>query len=165
MAEFRLSNFTSGAVLTAGELNTGLTFADYTPTLTQSATITKTVNWARYTKFGKLVYGSIKLTASASGTANNKIIVDLPVSASSNNYIIGTMNYYDASNADANWSLNTRNVYYESSTTMSFAADETINTASESRWGQNYVNGSNTYTGFTIATGDIIFIQFQYEAS
>lgn len=89
MAEFRLSNFTSGAVLTAAELNTGLTYAAYTPTVTQGVAVTSTTNFARYTKFGKFVHVSNQVTCTSSGTTNSKIIINLPVNASSNNFIMG----------------------------------------------------------------------------
>lgn len=91
MAEFRLSNFTSGAVLTAAELNTGLTFTDYDPVWVQGAkTITHTKNWARYTKFGKFVSGSVKLTSTTTGQSGGVVHqVTLPVEASTNNDVLG----------------------------------------------------------------------------
>lgn len=89
MAEFRLSNFTDGAVLTAAELNTGLTYADYTPVWTQGITITHTKTFARFTQFGKMVVASIRLLSTTAGTAGDVVKVTLPVNASSNNYILG----------------------------------------------------------------------------
>ena len=89
MAEFRLSNFTDGAVLTAAELNTGLTYVDYTPVWTQGITITHTKTFARFTQFGKMVVASIRLLSTTAGTAGEVIKVTLPVNASSNNFILG----------------------------------------------------------------------------
>lgn len=178
MAEFRLSNFTSGNALTAAELNTGLTFTDYTPDWTQSATITKTVNWARYTKFGKLVVASIKMTASSSGTGNNKMLVSLPVNASSNNYIMGSFTYLDTS--DVADQLITAQVIYESASTVAFfpsnyrsdigsARTATTGTADANiniRWGQDWTSsGGAANTGPVVASGDVIFIQLMYEAA
>lgn len=164
MAEFRLSNFTSGAVLTAAELNTGLTYTGYTPTWTQDVAITKTVNWARYTQFGKLVIGSVKMTASSAGTANNKILVGLPVNASSNNFLMGTMVWFDADE-----SANPQYIYgglmalYESTSTVSFSIGTT---RSNSRYGENSTSTTGgSLTGRTIASGDIIYVNFQYEAA
>jgi hypothetical protein len=89
MATF--GTFVAGQVLTAAELNGAGAWQSYTPSWTQSATITKTVNWARYTQLGKWVQGSIKMTASSAGTANNKMLVGLPVNASADNFIVGSM--------------------------------------------------------------------------
>lgn len=147
MAEFRLSNFTDGSVLTAAELNTGLTFTDYTPDWTQSATITKTVNWARYTKFGKFISGSIKMTATGSGTAANDVLVGLPVAASSNNYLIGNgIRIYAGESY-----IRPYFAIFNSSTTVKF-----LSTA------------STTQTGFSqaqVLSGDVIYLQFTYEAA
>lgn len=52
----------------------------YTPTFTQSATITKTVNYAGYIRVGRMVKGTFHMTASSAGTAANIIQVGLPVS-------------------------------------------------------------------------------------
>jgi hypothetical protein len=166
MATF--GTFVGGQVLTAAELNSAGAWQDYTPTWTQSATITKTVNWARFTQLNKLVQGSIKMTASSAGTANNKILVGLPVGASTNNFIIGINNLFDASSTnDFIWDAGS--TYFESSTTMSFqirSASGVLGESSEddNRMGQNYQR-SGTQTGFTIASGDIMYIQFAYEAA
>lgn len=169
MAEFRLSNFTSGAVLTAAELNTGLTYADYTPTWTQSAAITKTVDWARYTQFGKMVMGSIKMTATSAGTANNKILVGLPVNAASNNFIIGQQNMYIAA-ATNDFAFTAYPALYESASTMAFVVRNATggqagSSGDDKRLGQDFTLSGTSVTGFTVASGDIFYIQFQYEAA
>lgn len=174
MAEFRLSNFTSGAVLTASELNTGLTYASYTPDWTQGVAITKTVNWARYTKFGKMVSGSIKMTATGAGTANTKITVSLPVNASTNNFLMGEMMFVDdSSNTDIQTSVS---AFYETASTLSFypfvanglalSIGSTGVQGTTLKFGQDFTAGNGTaVTGITVASGDIIYIQFQYEAA
>jgi len=176
MATF--GSFVSGQVLTAAELNSGGAWSDYTPTWTQSVAVTKTVNWARYTQFNKWVQGSIKMTASGAGTANNKILVGLPVSASANNFIIGHMNYRDVSSS--NFTNGFFPAYYESSTTMSFFVGREVvssgvtttqpdpfgGATTDLRFGQNYTDGGNSArTGITVAANDIIYIQFAYEAA
>lgn len=167
MATF--GTFVAGQVLTAAELNSLGVWSDYTPTWTQSATITKTTNFARYTQLGKLVVGSLKMTASSAGTANNKILVGLPVSASADNHIIGTMYYYDQSIA---YRFETRTAIYESSSAMAFSTGNPGSTnpfrsTGDTRWGQDYNDGSSpgTQTGITIASGDIIYVHFMYEAA
>lgn len=67
----------------------------YTPTWTQSATITKTVNDARYTQVGKTVTAQIVMTATGSGTANNTIVVGLPVAYRT--FVQGVFWFQDAS--------------------------------------------------------------------
>lgn len=160
MATF--GTFTAGQVLTAAELNGAGTWSDYTPSWTQSATITKTVNWARYSQFNKIVMGSVKMTASSAGTANNKVLVGLPVAASSNNFLMGSMIFLDS--GSSYYFARNISVLYETSTTCAFgmfAVNSDIRgDASDIRFGQN-----GTYNGITIASGDVFYIQFMYEAA
>jgi len=170
MASFLESNFAAGQVLTAAELNAGLTFTDYTPTWTQSAAITKTVDFARYTKFGKLVIGSVKMTASSAGTGNNKILVGLPVNASANNVLMGQLYYEDASATSTTQRIAPVPVFYESATTIAFHYSVSNQNpplgSTVIRLGQNYTDIiSASVTGLVVASGDIINIQFMYEAS
>ena len=160
MAEFRLSNFTSGTALTAAELNTGLTYAGYTPTWTQDVAITKTVNWARYTQFGKFVQVSIKMTATGAGTANNKILVGLPVNASANTFLMGIGIVVDEGATDFQIF---RTPVFETASTVSFLAQATSASGADFslRWGQT----SGGSLAETIASGDILFLNMMYEAS
>jgi hypothetical protein len=156
MATF--GTFVAGQVLTAAELNTAGAWNDYTPSWTQSATITKTVNWARYTQLGKWVQVSIKMTASSAGTANNKILVGLPVSASSNNFLMGILT---RGSNDPNFASGSFAVY-DSATTVAFGVSGTANTpAGVYRLGQ-YDTSNN---GLTIASGSIFQIMLSYEAA
>ena len=164
MAAF--GTFVSGQVLTAAELNTAGAWQDYTPTWTQSATITKTVTWARYTQFNKLVIGSVKMTATSAGTASNIVKVSLPVNASANNFMMGTMRYQLAS---GQMTFPVLGVLYDSATAVSFSpwlADDGTNfpdtfQTTATRFGQDPGLG----VGITVASTDIIFFQFMYEAS
>lgn len=61
----------------------------YTPTWTQSATISHTVNHAVYMKIGRLVATSVYLTATSAGTANNSVLVTLPVTAARAGMVVG----------------------------------------------------------------------------
>ena len=162
MATF--GTFVAGQVLTAAELNAAGTWQDYTPSLTQSATITKTVNWARYTQLGKWVQGSIKMTASSAGTANNKVLVGFPVNASANNFIVGKM-IFQPSGGEFYWR---HEALYDSASLMAFSPSGNGSTdarTNDKRFGQDYTGGGASRTGWTIASGDIIWIQFAYEAS
>jgi hypothetical protein len=170
MATF--GTFVANQTLTAAELNTAGAWQAYTPTWTQNVAITKTVNWARYTQLGKWVQGSVKMTATGAGTANNKMLVGLPVNASSDNFIIGQFMFYDVTFSLVD-TYSFENVFFESASTASFMpAKELISTIgfdtsrSGARFGQNYVDGGGiSRTGITVASGDIIYIQFAYEAA
>jgi hypothetical protein len=88
------------ALLAAFPLNAaGLSAAwtSYTPTLTQSATVTKTVTYAKYMKIGRLVIVNLLLAVTGAGTAANAVLVGLPVTAATGDGSIGAGYIYDAS--------------------------------------------------------------------
>lgn len=152
MATF--GTFVSGQVLTAAELNGAGAWQDYTPTWTQSATITKTVNWARYTQLNKLVIVSIKMTATGAGTASNAVKVGLPVNASSNNYLIGTGIF--TTNTPSNVPVF---AIYDSATTAVF-----IDTDADGP--TDYLGTSGFGAGtVTVASGNLMYMTLTYEAA
>lgn len=71
----------------------------YTPTLTQSATVAKTVNYARYCQIGKLVHVVVSLAITGAGTTNNDVVVGAPVGFNSAiaNAVVGNGSISDAS--------------------------------------------------------------------
>lgn len=71
----------------------------FTPTLTQSGAVTKTVTYAKYQRVGRLIVVNVLLTCTGSGSAANQVIVGLPVTAALNSTIapIGTMMVADQS--------------------------------------------------------------------
>ena len=70
----------------------------YTPTLTQSVAVTKTVSYASWTRNGRTISVNVLLTVTSTGTAANPILIGLPVSAAgSANVPIGTGSVYDSS--------------------------------------------------------------------
>jgi len=75
-----LANKTLTAPAATGSLASfGGAWTSYTPTVTQGATVTATVNSAKYTRIGKLVVGYFMVTITGAGTATNLIQVGLPV--------------------------------------------------------------------------------------
>lgn len=56
-------------------------WTDYTPTLTQSSAVTKTVTRARYQRIGRLVFVEVLLDVTGTGSANNAVTLSLPVTA------------------------------------------------------------------------------------
>lgn len=75
-------------------------FADYTPTLTQSAAVAKTSS-SRYCEIGKLVMVWVRLDVTATGTASNTITVSLPVTAAWSNKSVGHGLFFDSSGSDS----------------------------------------------------------------
>ncbi len=72
----------------------------YTPTLTQSGAVTKTVDFANYYQIGKLVLAWVNLTVTGSGTSANAVVMGLPVTAinvASGRYWMGPGQIYDSS--------------------------------------------------------------------
>ena len=75
-------------------------WTSYTPTITQGATLSKTVNYAKYKQFGKILYVNIALTITSTGTAGNRIRVSLPLPIiDSNVTVLGSGYYFDAGTA------------------------------------------------------------------
>jgi len=155
MATF--GTFTAGQVLTAAELNTAGTWSSYTPTWTaDNIAVPKTVNWARYTELGKWVQVSLKMTATGAGSGGGKLRVGLPVNAATDNFVMGQCSFVD-------FDISSPILYvfcavYDSATELIFYRID----ANASGINQTVGNSS---PAFTIATGDIIYCQFMYEAA
>ena len=97
MAQQWTAGTVAGEVLTSTKLNTiGAVAVDYTPTLTQGATVTKTVLTARYFQFQKFVTGQIVMNVTGAGTAANTVLVGLPIAARSTSLIVAYAYIYDA---------------------------------------------------------------------
>lgn len=59
----------------------GAPWTGFTPTLTQSGAVSKTVDYAEYVQLGKLVVGNVRLTCTGSGTLGTSVLAGLPVAA------------------------------------------------------------------------------------
>ena len=82
---------TSGQVLTAATLNTiGAAWVDYTPTLSQTVTVSKTITAARYCQIQKTIHVMVNLTCTSNGTNGGRVLVGLPITASSADRPMGT---------------------------------------------------------------------------
>lgn len=53
----------------------------YTPTLTQSGAVTKTVTYARFVRIGRTIIVTVRLAVTGTGSASNAVVVGLPVTA------------------------------------------------------------------------------------
>lgn len=90
-----LSVYSGAAWSTIGPVHgAGLT---WTPTWTQSATITKTVTLATYTRVGRQVTAAFILAATSAGTSGQPILFGLPVPClgGASGLVIGSGVYYD----------------------------------------------------------------------
>jgi hypothetical protein len=128
----------------------------YTPTLTQSGIVTKTVTYARYNKIGRQVTLAIRLDFTGAGTGNNAILVGLPLTAAvAGDVPLGQGIFYD--------SAPTPQIYVaaavlNSTTTIGFY-DATTPTG--------VVKLGQTGTSFNgaVASGDAILINGTYESA
>lgn len=73
------------------------TWSDYTPTLTQSGTVTATVNFAKYVDVGNIRFIDVSLSVTGSGTGSNVVTVSIPSSAASTGATVGSGYFYDTS--------------------------------------------------------------------
>lgn len=67
----------------------------YTPTMTQSGTVTATASRAKYVQIGKTVFVSVGLDVTGSGTGGNAIEVTLPVNFTAARGCVGSFYYFD----------------------------------------------------------------------
>ena len=148
MATQYTAGLTSGQVLTAAIMNQiGAAWVDYTPTLTQGVTVTKTITSAKYCQIQKLVIVNVDLTATSAGTNNVGIYVGLPINVLSTNGSYGAGFVYDAS----------ANALYHS----------TVNGQSSSTVQFLYQTGSPVGQNptFPLASGDSIRFTIAYEVA
>lgn len=89
----------------------------WTPTVTQSGAVTKTVTWGFYRRTGGIFVASCRLDFTGSGTASNEIVVTSPIT-----HIVagGSMTFYDTSGGfwRHGYAVN------KSTTTFNFTIDE-----------------------------------------
>jgi hypothetical protein len=151
MATF--GTFTDGSVLKAIEMNGMFAATTFTPVVRQSAVITNgTVRIASYFQVNKLVMCAVTLSLSSAGTANNRIEIDLPVTAKSNSFDVIGSGYYFAPST-----YNVLRVVQYSTTRMAFFGQPANSLTAY--WGTTA--GGQT----TIASGHSIGAVVMYEAA
>lgn len=101
MATQYTAGLTSGQTLTAAIMNQiGAAWESYTPTVTQSGTVTATVTYAKYAQIQKIAIVAVRLDVTGTGTTNNAVTVSLPLTAAVTSGLkIGGGAIYDASTA------------------------------------------------------------------
>jgi len=150
MATQYTAGLTTGQVLTAATMNSiGAAWESYTPTLTQTGTVTKTVTYAKFCQINKLIVCNVRLDVTGAGTATSAVVIGLPITASqSSNLRIGTSTFFDSS---AGITYNAA-VQLVSSTTVSLLADG----------GPNFVG---VLPNVALAASDQLTLSIQYEAA
>ena len=148
----------TGAALSQTDINTylmgeGGAWTTWTPTVTQSGSVTVTVNTATYGRWGRMIIARMQVTVTGSGTAANAVVIGgLPATAVVSVGAFGQGYLYDSSVPSTFPAL----VTLASSTTLQLTS--TQSTASDSRLG---------IVSFTagLASGDIINLSLTYEAA
>ena len=124
-------------------------WTSFTPTLTQGATVSKTVTNGAYTKIGRTVIGVVSLSITSAGTAGQILRVGLPVASASASGAVGSAWFFDAS-------TNTRYVLS--------GARATVNDV----WFLHDTSAANLFgavPAVTLANGDLFDFHFSYEAA
>lgn len=126
------------------------TFTSYTPTLNQAGAVACSVAEGWYCQIGKLVHGYAYLVASAAGSSGTQIKVGLPVVAamrSSRTHAIGSHVYLDLGTA------------FYPGTAILEDTDECV------LYSNSTSSAIGTSPALAVASGDIIRVQFMYEAA
>lgn len=123
---------------------------NWTPTVTQSGSVTVTISSAKYVKVGTIVHAWARLVVTGSGTGNNAIVIGgLPFTAARSGEVIGSGYIY---NADAT-------IIYDGS--LQLVTTTTINYI----WGTGTGNAMGVSPNFALASPDELRFHIAYEAA
>jgi hypothetical protein len=150
MATQYTAGLVTGQVLTAATMNSiGAVAETYTPTVTQLGAVTGTVNIGRYQRIQNMVNVWVQINITGTGTANNSLVVSLPITAKNTSAQLGIAGIYDASVGAMYmaWCFST------TSTSVVFAGDW----AGPGTWG--------TIPNLAIGNSDAIWLNLSYEAA
>jgi hypothetical protein len=129
-----------------------LTGQTFTPTLTQGATPTKTVDVAGHGKAAGQIVGNVKLGVTSAGTGGSTITVGLPVACLGGvNTIIGSAVWYDASTG-----AYCPAVLLAASATTAVLVDSTQTTVGV------FLGQTGSANNSAVGSGDIITYSFAY---
>lgn len=143
--------YTGSAWSTIGPIHGALT--SWTPTVTQSGSVTVTNTRSVYQRIGRLIHWEMKLTVTGSGTSANAIVIGgLPATAATSAVPCGSSGWVFDSSASTNFF----GIPYLASTT-------TIQFVVETGTPSSFLGAA----GFTsaLASGDILLFQGFYEAA
>lgn len=127
-------------------------WTSYTPVVTQSVAVSKTVSYARYIKYGRLVVVQCYLVITSSGTTNNPLTISLPVTAAQASVPGGGFYWYDAS---AGLNYGTIGIPYTTTTVTGLLSGAAV------------VAGQTNAIGWPnqVASGDSILMSMTYESA
>lgn len=132
----------------------------YTPTITQTVTVAKTVNYSKYCRIGRLVIWQASLSITSSGTSGAIVSVTLPATASSSsaNTVIGSGYLNDSDQADQ-YAVMCR---LASSTAFNL---HTVHTSGTSPSPTMLNQSGFTGPGDLLESGDLLTFSIWYEAA
>ena len=151
------NTFVDGDVLTASEINTylmgeGGAWTSWTPTVTQSGSVTVTNTRSRYARYGRTIHFTMVLAVTGTGSGTNSIVLSLPVTAATQDTADISGFLVDASSSDV-----FPFIHYPNSTTT-FRLKSTSSSSGTS------LLGSAIFTD-GLASGDTIRCSGTYEAA
>lgn len=148
-------NATGGSWSTIGPVHGGL--LSWAPTVTQSGTVTYTLNYGTYSRVGRRIHAEVILTITGTGTANNVVTLTLPVSAHA-----GLVSDY----ADIG-----RGCINDASTAITSEGRVALNSATAIKihfaasLPASFLGAASTSFTAALAAGDIISARVSYEAA
>ncbi len=147
----------TGAALTESDIvqylaGEGGAWTSWTPTVTQSGSVTVTNTRSRYARYGRTIHVTLSLSVTGSGTGSNAVYVSLPATAAANGiYGIGGGSIFDTSASAEYRGL----AYFDSTTTVTMQPTDGSTS--------NFLGVTHFTAG--LASGDLIRMAFTYEAS
>lgn len=142
--------YNGSAWSTIGPVHGALT--NWTPTVTQSGSVTVTVTKAVYIRTGRWIQGHCVLAVTGSGTGANNVVVSIPVTAAATG-AVGSGYIIDAS----------ANISYGGISNLASTTTMVIISGGSSAGSPATLGASNFTAG--LASGDAILAQFAYEAA
>ena len=129
-------------------------WSTYTPTITQSGSVAKTMNYGKYAQFGKFVMAQVDMTITGSGTSGNIITCTLPVNRAytTTAYTIGSFYAVDQSTASI-----FRGIVRTTAGAQTISFFDAVG-------GVSLGNGGGAYT-FGLANTDLLQFTITYEAA
>lgn len=129
-------------------------WTSWTPTVSQSSSVTVTVTYAKYMRIGRLIIGTFQLAVTGSGTSSNAIGVSgLPATPAQASLIIGSGRIWD--NSATTW-YGADLYSHTSGATLAFHVSSAA--SSDPRLGVFSMTAG-------LASSDILTGTFQYEAN
>jgi hypothetical protein len=151
MATQYTAGLSAGNVLTAATMNSiGAAWETWTPTITQTGNVTFTASaTSTYAQVQKIVFGSIYLTVTGTGTGASNVVVSLPITAKQATVIVG------------------QGFIFDSSTSNLYTCTAVANTTTSAFFYVTGAGGNPFGAGpnIALAASDQIRISFMYEAA